>query len=309
MTSQSLMPAVGAGFGVIRRAPGAVLIWGLIALVLALAPTLASLAIAGPAAIAPTGSSSPGALGAMLVAQGVQTLLGIVLGIVNMALLTPAAYRAVLFPTERRAFFLRLGKTELHMAVFGVVMFVMFFLAALVVLVPLILIFAGAGSGLARGDPAAAVAAMGAAVLLMFVFMIPVLILFMYPFCRLWMGSVMTVAEGELRLFDGWAFTRGYGWRLVGINLLLFVIMVGILVGVFIVAALIFAVAGLSFGSLAGSMSQASITASAVVAGLVGLVLYVAVISVFQAMTQALWAKAYEIIRGGAIHSHAEVFS
>src|SRR6185503_6649340 len=113
MEDVSVGRALGAGFGLIRRHPGAIGVWTLVYIVLALLPTYGVMAMMQPVyAQMAQGPASPLALQSQMQMLQIQPI-GWLLGLVCQALLLGAAYRAVLFPEDKGFFFLRLGWREL----------------------------------------------------------------------------------------------------------------------------------------------------------------------------------------------------
>jgi hypothetical protein len=298
----SLVPAVGAGFQLIGRAPLAVLIWGLITVVLSVAPYLVAFPFMGAAMFA-TGPDDfgPGAMGAFFAAQALLNLLSFVAGIAIVAIVTPAIYRAVMFPeAERRNFYLRLGKAELHMAliyiVLGLFAIIAVVAAILLLAIPFGIVF---GVSLSVGEPSAAMAV--PMVLLAVLIGVGLFLAFVWVFGRLWMATAMTVAEGRLRLFEGWAFTKGYGWKLVGMNLLVFLIVFGLYLIIALVVVLIIGVlaatAGIAVGAdLDPTGGFGAISGAIIALVVIALPLAIAILAAFQAITIAPWASAYKRI-------------
>src|SRR4051812_30848128 len=98
--------ALGAGFGLIRRHPGAILVWAVAYLVVGVLPRLGLMAMILPAwlkAMPAAAGGAPGLTADVLHAQATMLQLqplSLLLSMLAQTLLLGAAYRAVLFPEE-----------------------------------------------------------------------------------------------------------------------------------------------------------------------------------------------------------------
>lgn len=312
MQKSNLLPAVGAGFGLIVREPLSVLAWGLVYGVLTLGPLALFFSILGPglidfyrSAMTDPQSLSASPPAALMQAQAIQPLqlLG---GLAAASIIYPAIFRAVLTPEDRRWAYLRLGKTELFVAVILIVLFVLLFVAMFIFLLVMIIPI-GIGVGLAAGSGNGGMG-VGMA-LLIFPLGLAAMIAFAYVFGRLWMGAPMTVAQRELRLFEGWTLTRGYGWSLVGM------IVVIVLIVLVFELLLIVALGAIGFASLGGVNGiEALFTADRwrtligpLIAGYLGFAFVIA--TVMQPIMIAPWARAYQLIAGDKDVASGEVFA
>lgn len=302
MPTVSLIPAVGAGFDLIRRSPGAVMVWGLIAAVLGAAPFLLTIWMFGPQALSTqwgdlqSGSVDPEQFFQSLASKPLQNVLDFIFNVVRTALITPAIYRAVMDPEgERRNFYLRFGMTELYVGVLAVLMGILTFVAVL-------------GGLLAGGVPIGILAAVlgighgfNAVTTPLFVLFVvavclAVLIAILWIFARLWMAAPMTVAEGRLRLFEGWAFTRGFGRGLVGMGFVLVLLVIILSIAALIVFILLAAIAALVTGVSVLSLGKVAGLGPLIVFAPLAGVLWFAAVSILQAVASAPWARAYQII-------------
>jgi hypothetical protein len=127
MARFSIGTAISEGFGLVRRRPFSVLVWGL----LMTAPMFAAFGLMIPAmaemfanmpdpdmADAVNPAFSEGLVGHMMQFQ-MASLLANLMQYVGMALVYTAIFRAILRPSERSFFSIRLGMDELRVAVAG----------------------------------------------------------------------------------------------------------------------------------------------------------------------------------------------
>lgn len=246
MARFSVSGAATAGFGVIGRAPLAVLAWGLVILVTLVGPMIGLMWTLAPqfieliksmpepgAATAPTGAD-PAMLARMMRMQasmmGVNAIswLG---GAVVKGVVVGAVFRAVLQPDQKRWAYLRLGKSELWLALVTLVQSVLFLMAYFAVAIGgLILGMIVYLAGAAMGDGGKLVA--GLLIVLVILAGIGLLI---WGVLRLSMAGPMSFAEGEFRLFESWAFTRGQSGRLLGMALLLALILIALEIALYAV--------------------------------------------------------------------------
>ncbi len=220
MREVSVERALGAGFGLIRRHPGAIAAWAIVYIVIGVLPQFAVLSLMGPvwgemmrnaaARAAPTAE----VLQAQARMAQIQPLTWL-FSIVSQTLLFGAAYRAVLFPDERGLFFLRLGRRELWLGISLLVVYVGLVVVMVLVGVP-IGIVAGVVAAVTRAGAAAAVFGF-VAVLALFCFAIWVLL-------RFSLAPVMSFAEARLRLFGSWSTTRGHASQMFLVALVIAVI-------------------------------------------------------------------------------------
>ncbi len=227
--------ALGSGFGLIRRRPGLVLMWGLAQVVMFL-PILAILgtfylSLFGQiAANGPQSLASPEALQAfnaqMLGIQGPMFLMDLVVIFTSMILYC-AVFRALIAPEERRFAYLRVGAAELFL-------FVLYF-GFIIGLVAAILLGA-----VAVGVVVAilfVVHAQVAGVLLCVLAALIALVAMVWVLLRFSMVGPMMVADREFRFLESWQLTRGHAGDLFLIALgIIVILIVGemILVGVFL---------------------------------------------------------------------------
>jgi hypothetical protein len=282
--------ALGAGFDLIRRHPAAVAVWALAYLILGVLPQAGLMALIGPAWLrmfqeAGRGAPSPETLQSQAQVMQLEPL-GWVLGLVCATLLLGGAYRAVLFPEERRFFYLRFGVRELWLAFVMVVLTVGF---AVVFFLGMLPVFVVAGIGAATREPVVSVLA----VPLVFV----VLGVVAWLFLRMSLALPMTFAERRFRLFESWSATRGNGWRLFGLAAVIWLLL--------IVAELILGLGGFMLLGGPARLSQFAALArdpQALMSRMAPIwlgfsVVAVVLTTVFYALVGAAWADIYRQLK------------
>lgn len=239
MANFSIGTAVGAGFGLIKRRPLSVFVWGLLMVV----PAAGSMALALPMMETFMGEAlrgDPEAVGLgspmfreMMRFQGMMSLMGMVrfvLGVVVYA----AIIRAVVHPKDRRFFSLRLSMDEVRVFVVSLAIVI----GIVVGLVVLTLAATAVGAGLWQ----VAGAARG---LVIAVLVIACILGALLLGGRLSLLVPATVRFHTFAFAEGWALGKGRSWSLVGLLLVLILIVFGIEIVVSgIVGAVMFTVLG-----------------------------------------------------------------
>jgi hypothetical protein len=314
MARFSATGAAAAGFGVIGRAPLAVLAWGLVILVTLVGPMVALMWTLAPQFIEmiktmPAPASSPSAADESAMMARMMQLQGSMMGVnviswVGGALVkgvvAGAVFRAVLQPDQKRWAYLRLGMPELWLGLVTLVQGVLFMMAYFaVVFIGLILGLILFLVGSAAGDAGKLVA--GLLIALVILAGIAVLV---WGLLRLSMAGPMSFVENKFLLFESWRFTRGQSGRLLGMAALLLLILIGL-------ELVLYAVLGLAaFGSWAGIKAtveslqgqppQAWLHAFWGIAA-IGTVVLSFLGAFAMALVYAPWAKAYqELAASGA---------
>lgn len=235
MAKVSVGSAVGEGFSLIRREPGAVAIWALVLFVFLAIRIAAFLPFYGAivsviAQSAHAGAGTPPDIRALLPqlqqAQALNLLVGLGQLLVN-AVLACAVFRAVLHPEQKGFAYMRLGAAELFLVVFYVAFGIGIAIGAVILAIPLAIIGVLVGHGSAVAGASFAVIA-GLAILALVIWLA----------LRMSMFGPMLVEEGEIRLGQAWAMTRGHFGALLAVALLLILL--------FIAAEIVLAGAGFS---------------------------------------------------------------
>jgi hypothetical protein len=232
--------AVGSGFGLIRKKPEAIIVWGalgvgFVVLTALLVWPLYAAQFARLAEIVRSGANAAAATPDLAAIQDNQTisLLPSVGNMVLGAVLQCAVFRAVLRPEDDRWAYLRLGEAELILLGITFAGVIAWFLALL--LGGLVIgVFAGVLAALRQPLAAAVVAiVLGGALLWASI----------YGFLRLIFYGPMLVDHGRLEIGPGLALTRGRTWPLFLIGLSVFAILIAAeLVVMGFAAAAVFAV-------------------------------------------------------------------
>ena len=310
MARVRVFEAAPEGFRLIRREPLAVLVWSVVLMVIVALPTL--LIMRG---LAPMyGSLADQALGATPNPEEILALQGRMFAImpitwicslVGYTLAVGAALRAVLTPEDRKWFYLRFSAAEFWLALSALVLIVLSYIAMVVVMIVSLLILfvplviAGMASG--GGEPGPAF------VLLPLVGFVAVMLAMTWFGVRMSMGPLMSFDRRQFRLFESWSLTRGEGWRLFGLALLAWLLVIVVDVVIF---AVIFSLGGIH---LPNFTDQADVAAfSAEMMGLyAGPAMYVMMAigfvtsGVFTALLVAPFARAYIMLRDGAVATEA----
>ncbi|HEX4181619.1 MAG TPA: hypothetical protein VHY32_12590 [Caulobacteraceae bacterium] len=290
MAAISVGGAVTSGFSLIRREPAAVAIWAVLLFAFFALRILANLPVYR-AFMGQLGHGGTPNMQALLPQIQQAQALGLLLSIGSLALntmLACAIFRAVLHPEQRGFAYLKFGAAELFLFIFTIGVAIAFFIALLVVMIPVaIIVGLTASQSPATGASIAVVAGFA------------VLIAGIYLALRLSLLGPMMVDEGEFRFGEAWSLTRGKVGALFLIGLMLFVMAIvaefvvgGVCIGLFVSAA-----GGLAnmrtFFQQPGPAILASLGSVLAVGGLFFLVL----IAVALPVLFAPWACAYRDLR------------
>lgn len=237
MARFSVGEAATAGFGVVVRHPLAVAGWALAMVVALIIPAILAFVALGPefarlialAMTQKTDAPDPAMIDQMMRAQSGLTGLNLVYWLwasFVRAVLCAAVFRAVLMPEQSTWAYLRISSRELWLTLLFLVvqvlaMIAIFVVALLIVVVTAIVAVGGGAQGHAPAMATAALASAAAAGVMIWVAL------------RLSLAAPMTFVDGQFRLFESWTATRGQGWRLLGMAVLvvIFVLLLEILVG------------------------------------------------------------------------------
>ncbi len=250
MARFSIGMAISEAFGLMRRRPLAVFVWGLLMVV----PSLASVALLLPmmgemiTSMASEGANPDQIQNAMMAdmmqMQGLSSLLNL-LQMLTCVIVYTAVMRAVVRPRETSFFSLRLGMDELRVAVVGIALIVGFYLALLIV------ILLGVGIGFAAwglGEP--------------FNWLI-IVALCIGLILAIWLGAARvslivpaSVLHKSFAFEEGWKLGRGRTGSLFGMMLLTALIIIVLEVIVFGIGA---AVVALTAGGMDWSQVRAAI--------------------------------------------------
>jgi hypothetical protein len=212
--------ALGAGFDLVRRQPGAVAVWVVLYLAIGVAPQYGLAALTGPMVRSlQTTAGQPATSASML--QQVQLFSSVqgvtlLLSLVSQTVLLSAAYRAALFPEERSFFFLRFGARELWLALTLLVLLLGFIVVVFAAMIPAFLVvgISGAVAGPVAG---------GIFGVLGVFFAFGVVI---WVALRMSLAPPMSFAERGFKLFESWRMTRGHALRLFAVAAVLVVMLI-----------------------------------------------------------------------------------
>lgn len=257
MASFSVGEAATAGFGLVGRKPLAVVGWAIAVVAALIVPAVLCVLAMGPAfaqilQLAMTqrgGDPSPEMMQQMLQAQSGMTAFNLLYWMWSSfvrAVFCAAVFRAVLTPEQSAWAYLRVGSRELWLTLLLLVEQVLTMIAIFVIVLVVVVIVAIVAVG---GGESGHMAAIMTAVVGCFV----AGGLILWVALRLSMAAPMTFVDNQFRLFESWSLTKGQGWRLLGVALLLVIFVLGleILVGAVMVGLLI--AAGGSLTALRGS--------------------------------------------------------
>jgi hypothetical protein len=307
MATFSMGEAIGSGFGLIVRRPLSVLAWGLVYLVLLAIPLIAIFAALGTGFVsemqalsAHTGAStSPADLAGIFHAQArmMQFQALFMLGVLPaQAVLQAAIFRSVLEPKDTAFASMRFGGREAWLLLLILAFEVMAYLIALASAVVFLLI--GAGVAAVFLSVASLKAWVGPALIVVGVAWA---VTFIWILLRLSLAGPMTFAEREFRLFESWKLTRGQGWKLFGLVLVLLVLFIAIVLALLLGFALLAGVAGIGAASVHAAVAQPG-------AAVPGMVIAWCVIAFFvlafleaaiAAIWYAPWATVYRSLSAG----------
>lgn len=245
MARFSIGAAIGEAFGLIRRRPLSMWVWGM----LLVAPGLIGVALVFPAMSeifadmpARGDEAAADAMTSRMFGEMMQLQLASMLSNIGqllvMAVVYTAVFRAVLRPNERSVFSLRIGMDELRVAVVGLALGVGLYAAMLVfIMVGLAIGFAASTAG----DPAALVVTISVMVAIM-------LIVIFLALARVSLIAPASVLYRDFAFAQGWRLAAGRTLPLFGLMLLIFLIILAIQVMLVIAAAVVLSSVGILGG-------------------------------------------------------------
>jgi hypothetical protein len=226
--------AVGAGFGLIRRRPLAVLAWGALPMAVFLIVHLlfGGAIVASIVSLARNSEESqppPEQVLALIGSAFGAILILILLMVIVGTMLRAAVFRAELEPEHASAAYLRLGGQELWMFLSVFVLGLVMFGVSFVLGIPLAIVAGVAAfSSLAAsgGDESAVGGAMASMIGLRIVGQLVISAVTAWLWLRLCIGPVMSFRERQFRLFESWAITKGHVWRMFLVMLLVYLVII-----------------------------------------------------------------------------------
>lgn len=244
MAEVSIGGAVGEGFSLIRGKPLTVLAWGLVqvvffALMIAVMIPLYAPIVSLGLHRTPGATPDPATMQAMMQGQSVIYLFDLVSLMLN-AVVYCAVWRSVLKPEQSQFAYLRVGAVELLLALLILVASIGFGVGLVVVMIPIAII-----AGIL-----AATHQVAAAIIFGVLAGIATVCGLIYVALRASLIGPMTVDDGQLRVSEAWALTRGKVLSLLAVILVLFVVLVAIeiVIGIVMVAVGVGALASVAGG-------------------------------------------------------------
>jgi len=256
MAEISIGGAVGSGFGIITRRPGAVLLWGALqvgfvaAMFGLMAPMFATIFHAAQqgAAAQASGAAAPpppdptAMMPQMIMFQGLSYLMNLVQLLLN-AVLYCAVWRAVIHPEQSRWGYLRVGAAELFflIIVFGASMALG--MGMVILIIPFAVII----------GILVATHLIPVAIIVGIVGLVALFLALIYFGMRFSLVGPMLVEDGKFHLFESWTLTRGHVGQLFAIALA----MIGIVfICELVVVAVLGAIGAAGLGLAAGGFDH-----------------------------------------------------
>lgn len=245
MASFSVGEAATAGFGVVGRKPLAVVGWAVALVVALIAPAALCFLAMGQtftqliqmAMSQQGGDPSPEMMQQMFKAQSGMTAFNLLYWLWSSfvrAVFCAAVFRAVLTPKASAWAYLRIGSREMWLTLLLLVeqvlaMIAIFVIVLVVVVIVAVVAVSGGESGKMAAIATAVIGCLAAGGGLLWVAL------------RLSMAAPMTFVDNQFRLFESWSLTKGQGWPLLGVTLLLIVFVIGmeILVGAVVLGVVV----------------------------------------------------------------------
>lgn len=214
------MDAALEGFRIAREKPKAMLIWAAASLLISLLSTVGMVTLFGATLndvmeMSRTPTSDPAQAMATIGQVGPLYAFLIPLALLIFSIFASAVYRTVLRPADSAFGYLRLGATELRMAVVLLVLGLLSVVVAVasVVLVAIIGAVLAAAFGMGGNGGVGSVLIVGVLIVVLYVAMIFVSLAF---WTRFSFAGPMTFSEGRIRIFESWRATKGHFWPLLG---------------------------------------------------------------------------------------------
>jgi len=206
-------------FGLVRRRPGAVAIWGLTYIVGSVAIMGVMVLLLGSAsgfAPQPGAEFSSGMAGGFF---GTLILFYVLYALLSVVLIN-AVYRAILRPNDTAFASLRVGSDEFRMLgltiLFVIGMIILYFISALAMMM------IGGGLGLAVGRSP------GVAVLVSVLLMLGFLGFWIWLSVRVSLIFPMTFHRRRFAIDEGWALGRGRFWTMFGAYLVVWIVIIAV---------------------------------------------------------------------------------
>ncbi len=228
--SFSLSDALGAPFRLTANRPLTVFVWGMLMLAMMVATYALLIPLFANLPLDDADAAMEGYMAEAMAVSAFSNLMTVVMYGVMLMIFT-GSIRAALNPQARsRFFFLKLGMDEVRAAVAIVALFIGWYVALV------ILAMIGFALGAAFWGAGKAVA-----IPVVVIYGLAVLVLSIWAWCRVSLIAPAGVILGRFAFEEGWRIARGQVWKLVGMNILLWLIYMVAYVATLALAAAILA--------------------------------------------------------------------
>ena len=214
------MDAALEGFRIAREKPKAMLIWAAASLLISLVSSIIMVAMFGGTLnsfmdMSREPTTDPTQAMNLIGQVALLYVFLIPVALMVFAIFTSAVYRTVLRPADSAFGYLRLGATELRMAVVMLVLFLLAFVASIAVVVIIGIIGGVTGVAIGMGGDGG----MGTGIAffgLMIVLYLGMIFATLAFWTKFSFAGPMTFNEGRIRIFGSWNATKGHFWSLLG---------------------------------------------------------------------------------------------
>jgi hypothetical protein len=214
----SATDAAFEGFRIGRHKPRVMLAWAAASLLISLVSSIVIVLLFGDTlnemmAMQGAANTDPAQTMAVLGRMGQLYLVLAPVALLVFSIFTSAVYRAVLRPTESAFAYLRLGATELRIAVVLLVLGILSFVAGFMLMMVVGIIAAITGVAAVGSGDGGMMATTFIIIAVAYVAMLAAMLAFWVKFS---FAAPMTFAEGRIRIFGSWRATKGHFWPLLG---------------------------------------------------------------------------------------------
>ena len=288
------------GFRLIGRKPGTFLVWCAAYFAVLIAIGVLTFIVAGPALMA---AAQRGPQAPMSPAQSLQMVWPIMLVVYPAILLWSAIFycaifRAILRPKDNGLAYLKIGADELRVILLVIVMallgFAIWLVGGMVLALLIGVVTATLGKAAIFADILIGLLAFCA---------------YIWVCVRLCLLLPVTFAERRIDIPAAWRLTRGHFWSLVGMFLLDFVMVIGVVLACYLVVGVMFA--GAVLGAMGGHAHPVApqFGVMAIAGGLLMLALYFVIPTLMAVVMISPFAAAYRDLTGPKESEAAKVFA
>lgn len=176
-------------------------------------------------------------------------LLAFPFSVAGMLMIYGAINRAILRPQDRGFGYLRLGRREGALFLTSLVAILLLIVAAMAAALVIVILVMGVRMAAGPDSSATGLATFG--------LILVAVILGGWCAIRLSLAYPMAFADGQFRLFESWALTRGQGWKIFGVQLAMIAIVIGLELAVALVVILVAIAIGIGVSGHADAIAQA----------------------------------------------------